>query len=255
MFDAAAAVREAFYGHAPAARQLAASAVTMSDGRDVQYAVALALARAGDSARARELAANLDRRFPEDTSVRFGYLPVLRAQLALNGGKPAAALQALERAARFDLAAHGVTYNGFFGPRYTVYLRGEAYRAGGQPAEALREFDRIIAHRGIVLADPVDAFARLHRARILAAAGNTTDARRAYEDLLAIWANGDPGIALLERARQEYAALPANEKEALTSDLRSASDISFRPDSERDAPGRAGVASEAWEISRSPGQW
>jgi eukaryotic-like serine/threonine-protein kinase len=206
MFEAAGAVREAFYGSATAARQRAATAIQMSDGRDVQYPVALALARVGDSARAGELAAALQQRFPEDTSVRFGYLPVLRAQLALNDGNPPAALQALEPAARFDLAAHGVSYNAFFGPMYTVYVRGEAYLAANQPAEALREFERIIAYRGIVLADPVDAFARLQRARVLAAAGTITDARRAYEDLLALWANGD-AVPLLERAKAEYAAL------------------------------------------------
>jgi tetratricopeptide (TPR) repeat protein len=204
LFEAAAAVREAFYGNEPAVRQHAADALEQSTGRDVQYAVALALARIGDSARARELTADLQRRFPEDTSVRFGYLPVLRAQLALNEGNPLAALQALEPAARFDLALHGVTYNAFFGPMYTVYLRGEAYLAARQPAEALREFDRIIAHRGIVLADPVDAFARLQRARILAAGGHLPDARRAYEDLLAIWANGDASVPLLERVKAEY---------------------------------------------------
>jgi eukaryotic-like serine/threonine-protein kinase len=207
MFEAAASVREAFYGNAPAARERAASALKMSDGRDVQYPVALALARVGDSSRAGELAADLERRFPEDTSVRFGYLPVLRAQLALNDGNPSAALRALEPAARFDLAAHGVTYNAFFAPMYTVYLRGEAYVAAGQPAEALREFERITAHRGIVLADPIDAFARLQRARIVAAAGNTADARRAYEDILAIWASGDTREPLVQRAKAEYAAL------------------------------------------------
>lgn len=207
MFEAAAAVREAFHGNSAVARKHAGSAIQMSDGRDVQYPVALALARVGDSARARELAADLQRRFPEDTSVRFGYLPVLRAQLALNDGNPSAALQALEPAARFDLAAHGVTYNAFFGPMYTVYLRGEAYLAARQPAEALREFDRILAHRGIVLADPVDAFARLQRARMLAATGETTDARRAYEDLLGIWADADATAPLVARARAEYAAL------------------------------------------------
>jgi hypothetical protein len=42
-FEAAAAVREASYGNAPAARERAASATKMSARRDVQYAVALGL--------------------------------------------------------------------------------------------------------------------------------------------------------------------------------------------------------------------
>ena len=34
------------------------------------------------------LADDLEKRFPEDTSVRFSYVPTLRALLALNGGSP-----------------------------------------------------------------------------------------------------------------------------------------------------------------------
>ena len=44
-----------------------------------EYAAAFAFARAGDSARAETLAGDLERRFPEDTSVRSSYLPTLRA--------------------------------------------------------------------------------------------------------------------------------------------------------------------------------
>jgi tetratricopeptide (TPR) repeat protein/predicted Ser/Thr protein kinase len=207
MFEAAAAVREALYGNASIARQRAASAIRQSTGRDVQYPVALALARVGDSSRARQLAADLERRFPEDTSVRFGYLPVLRAQLALNERNPSLALQVLESAARFDLATHGVAFLGFFGPMYTVFLRGEAYLAADQPAEALREFERIIAHRGIVLADPIDAFARLQRARALVTLGRSADAHGAYKDLLVLWRDADAQLPLLERVKAESAAL------------------------------------------------
>jgi tetratricopeptide (TPR) repeat protein len=207
MFEAAAAVRDALYGDASGARRRATSAIGRSTGRDVQYPVALALARVGDSARARELATDLEGRFPEDTSVRFGYLPVLRAQLALNDGNPAAALQALEPAARFDLAAHGLTFNAYAGAMYTVYLRGEAYLASRQPAQALGEFERIIANRGLVLADPIDAFARLQRARALALVGRIDDARRAYEELFELWRDADSPLAVLESARAEYGAL------------------------------------------------
>jgi serine/threonine protein kinase/tetratricopeptide (TPR) repeat protein len=207
MFEAAAAVREALYGNASIARQRAASAIQQSTGRDVQYPVALALARVGDSSRARQLAADLERRFPEDTSVRFGYLPVLRAQLALNERNPSLALQVLEPAARFDLATHGVAFFGFFGPMYTVFLRGEAYLAADRPAEALREFERIIAHRGIVLADPIDAFARLQRARSLVTLGRTADAHGAYKDLLVLWRDADAQLPLFERVKEESAAL------------------------------------------------
>jgi tetratricopeptide (TPR) repeat protein len=100
-----------------------------------------------------------------------------------------------------------VAFFGFFGPMYTVFLRGEAYLAADQPAEALREFERIIAHRGIVLADPIDAFARLQRARALVTLGRTADAHGAYKDLLVLWRDADAQLPLLERVKAESAAL------------------------------------------------
>jgi eukaryotic-like serine/threonine-protein kinase len=44
----------------------------------VQYGAAFALALVGDDARSTALADDLEDRFPEDTSVRFSYLPVIR---------------------------------------------------------------------------------------------------------------------------------------------------------------------------------
>ena len=62
----------------------------------MEYGAALALALSGDSARAQQLANDLEQRFPEDTSVRFSYLPTVRAQLALNHGDPAKAIDLLQ---------------------------------------------------------------------------------------------------------------------------------------------------------------
>jgi len=83
MFEAGAGVREALFGYVDAARQSARRALELSTGRDVQYATAFALALSGESSQSRLLA----QRFPEDTSVQFSYLPVLRTLFALNGRK------------------------------------------------------------------------------------------------------------------------------------------------------------------------
>jgi hypothetical protein len=42
------------------------------------------------------LADGLAKRYPEDTSVRFSYLPALRAQIALNRGDPPKAVELLQ---------------------------------------------------------------------------------------------------------------------------------------------------------------
>ena len=89
------------------------------------------------------------------------YLPTLRALFSLNTPTPdaAAAIQALQTASRYDLALGRVGFIGRFGGLYPIYVRGIAYLAARQPAEAVGEFQRILDHRSIVLVDPMDAMA------------------------------------------------------------------------------------------------
>jgi tetratricopeptide (TPR) repeat protein len=211
LFEAATAVWEAFYGNAAAAIQNATRALELGkDGREVEYAAAFALALAGDLPQARVLAQKLAREFPEDTSVQSMYLPALRALFSLNAPTPdaAGAIQALQPASRYDLALGRIGFVGRFGGLYPIYVRGLAYLAARQPAEAAAEFQRILNHRSIVLVDPMDALARLQLARALALSGDTVKAKSAYSDLLALWKNADPDVPVLKEARAEYARLP-----------------------------------------------
>jgi tetratricopeptide (TPR) repeat protein len=208
LFEAARAVWEAFYGNAAAARQSATKALELGRGREVDYAAAFALALSGDPRRSRALAEDLAREFPEDTSVQFMYLPTLRALFSLNTHDPAAAIQALQVASRYDRALGGVGFIGRFGGLYPIYVRGLSYLAALQPTAAAIEFQRILAHRSIVLVDPMDAMARLHLARAWALSGDNAKAKSAYEDLLTLWKNADPDIRALKEAQAEYATLP-----------------------------------------------
>jgi hypothetical protein len=203
MYEAAAAVREAFFGNALEARRSAMAARELSDSRDVEWGAALALALSGNSSGSRALAGDLERRFPEDTYVRFTYLPMIRALLALKDGESSRSLDLLQIAAPFDLAIPG-SWSGFFGNLYPVYVRGAAYLAGGQGDEAATEFRTILDHRGIVFADPVGPVARLQLGRAFALSGDKTRAKRAYEDFLSLWKEADPGIPILEQAKAEY---------------------------------------------------
>ena len=47
------------------------------------------------------------------------------------------------------------------GQLYPIYVRGEAYLAAHQGAEAAAEFQKIIEHRGVVGSDPIGALAHL----------------------------------------------------------------------------------------------
>jgi serine/threonine protein kinase/tetratricopeptide (TPR) repeat protein len=207
LWQAGAAVREALLGNAFEARQRAAGALNLSRHRDVEYGAAFSLALSGDSARAQALANDLEKRFPEDSSVRFSYVPVVRARLALNSGNASQAMELLEAAVPYELGAQRSSGEGFFGALYPVYVRGEAYLAAGRGAEAAAEFQKILDHRGIVVSDPIGALARWRLGKALTMAGNTARAKSAYEDFLTLWKDADRDIPILTQARAEYARL------------------------------------------------
>ena len=183
------------------------AALELSEARDVEYGAAFALGLLGDSSQSLALANNLERRFPEDTTVRFSYLPALRGLSALNRGDPSKAIDLLEASLPYYLAQTGIGFFGFFGNLYPAYMRGEAYLAARQGAEAAREFQMILDHRGIVFADPIGALAHLQLGRAFALSGDKSKAKAAYEDFLSLWKDADPDIAILKQAKAEYAKL------------------------------------------------
>ena len=176
-YQSAAAVWEGLYGNANEARTKATAALALTNGRDVEYASALALGLAGDSSRSEALADDLDKRFPEDTFVRFTYLPVLRALSALHRGQPTESVERLQTALHYELAVNGLSVELYLGGLHSAYVRGEALVAAHQYAEAAAEFQKILDHRGIVGADPIGALAHLQLGRTFALAGDKVKAR------------------------------------------------------------------------------
>jgi eukaryotic-like serine/threonine-protein kinase len=206
-YEAAEAVWAALFGSAAAARSSATAALELSNGRDVEYGAAFALALAGDLSRSQSLAGDLEKRFPEDTSVQFNYLPALRALFALNRHEPRRAIELLQDAVPYELAVPAIDYNEFFGGLYPVYVRGEAYLGAKQGVEAAAEFQKILIHRGIVFGDPIGALAQLQLGRAYAQSGDRTKAKSAYDDLLTLWKDADPAVPVLKQAKAEYAKL------------------------------------------------
>jgi hypothetical protein len=205
-YSALAGLREASFGNAEEARRRSTLALARSAGRDVQYGAALAFAYVGDDGRARALADDLGKRFPEDTLVQFNYLPTLRAKLAVSRGNAVEAIENLRAAAPYEL---GQTTSSTYGwtALYSVFVRGETYLAAHQGNEAAAEFQKILAHRGIVVNQPIGALAHLQLGRAFALAGNKTKAKTAYQDFLSLWKDADPDIPILKEAKAEYAKL------------------------------------------------
>jgi eukaryotic-like serine/threonine-protein kinase len=207
VFETRAALWEAFYGNAAAAKPAAVAALALARNREVQYGAALVLAMAGESSQAQTLTNDLESSFPEDTSVKFNYLPTVRAFLALNHGDPAKAIEILQVASPYELGQPRCAQTGFFGALYPVYARGQAYLAARQGAEAAREFQKILDHPGIMVGDPIAVLAHLQIGRAYALQGDTIKATAAYQDFLTLWKDADPDIPVLKHAEAEYAKL------------------------------------------------
>ncbi len=199
-YQAGAALQEGLFGFTGEARQQAAAASGLSTGRDVQYQAGFVLALAGGAGRALELTDDLGKRFPEDTIVRFNYLPTLQAQLALSRNSAPKAIEILQSAAPYELGSVGTAL-------YPIYVRGGAYLAVHQGHEAVSEFQKILDHRAVVANEPIGALAHLQLGRAYAMQGETAKAKAAYQDFLTLWKDADPDIPILKEAKAEYAKL------------------------------------------------
>jgi eukaryotic-like serine/threonine-protein kinase len=191
-YEVEAALREALFGNTTEVRYRIDSALRLSVGRDEQYGMALAQALTGDSVRAQAGADELGKMFPEDTVVRYNYLPTLNAQLALTQKDPSKAIEALQAAVPYEL---GPNFSYF----YPAYVRGEAYLASHQGSQAAAEFQKFLDHRGIVFNSPIGALAHLQIGRAYAMQGDTAKAKAAYQDFLTLWKDADPDIPILRK--------------------------------------------------------
>jgi tetratricopeptide (TPR) repeat protein len=236
-YQAEAALREGESGNREQARAEANAAVKLAPNRDVRAVAALALARAGDTAGAEKLAAELDKAFPLDTLVQRYWLPTIRAGVALERKDPDRAIELLKAASTIELSSITADLTIFLCP---VYLRGEAYLMLHDGNRAAAEFQKFIDHRGVVMNFPWGALARLGLARAYALEagvgaglvpaqghpqgaglvpaqghpqgaplrqGDTAKARAAYQDFLTLWKDADPDIPILKEAKAEYAKL------------------------------------------------
>jgi eukaryotic-like serine/threonine-protein kinase len=203
-YEAEAALREALVDNFLLAKPHAQAALALSSGRDVEAWSATALALAGEAAQAKRLADDLNKRLPEDTIVQMNYLPMIHAAAAIQAHQSSEAIQALTKTAPYELGEPTVFLNFAL---YPIYLRGEAYLAMHQGPAAAAEFQKILDHPGLVVNEPIGALSHLELARAYLLSGDTTKARAAYQDFLALWKDADPDIPVLKQAKAEYATL------------------------------------------------
>ena len=202
-YQAAAALRGGESGNREQARAEAVAAVKLAPNRDVRAMGALVLARAGDTAGAEKLAAELDKTFPRDTLVQRYWLPTILAAIALQRKDPNQAVELLKVPRTIELG-QPTQATVWLCP---VYLRGEAYLMLHDGNAAAAEFQKFLDHRGLVLNFQWGVLARLRLARAYALQGNTVRARAAYQDFLTLWKDADADIPILQQAKAEFAKL------------------------------------------------
>jgi len=83
-----------------------------------------------------------------------------------------------------------------------------ALTALGRPQEAVTELRKLLDQRGLLMADPLGALARVELVRAYARAGDTANARASYESFFELTKDADAGLPLALQARQELARLP-----------------------------------------------
>jgi Flp pilus assembly protein TadD len=196
--EARAALCAALYGKVGLAREEAITALQISADRDVEAAAAIALALAGDTREAQRLAEDLAKRFPEDTLVRFNYLPTIRGSIAIVQNAASKTIEELQTASPYELG----TLPGELS-LMPVYIRAQAYLAAHDGSAAAAEFQKILNHSGIVVTEAIGALAHLGLGRAYTLEGDNAKARTAYQDFLTLWKDADPDISILQEAKGE----------------------------------------------------
>ena len=202
-WEANAALREALFGNAVAARQSAAAALA-ARSRDAEAQTALAYAFASDPAHAQSLADDLNNRFAQDTVVQMVWLPTIRAQIEAGRKHPGKSIELLQATTPYELGMLSASASDSC--LYPVYVRAQAYLSE-QQSGAAAEFQKILDHPGLLWNCATGALAHLGLARAYALEGKTANARAAYQDFFTLWKDADPDIPILKQATAEYAKL------------------------------------------------
>jgi serine/threonine protein kinase/tetratricopeptide (TPR) repeat protein len=200
-YSAHLALTEALHGNLEAARATAEASLfgrqagSVSLGAVPRFRATAARARAGDPARAEEIAREMQRRYPQSTVVNSVLTPVVRAAVALRRGHATDAVVALRAAVDMEL--------GTVASLVPPYLRGLAYLDAKDATGAAQAFQRILDHRGTDPFAPVCSLAQLGLARALALGADAERARVAYATFLTAWSGADPDLPILREAKAE----------------------------------------------------
>ena len=198
-YAAQAAMTEATYGYRPEAIAGARRVLKVATAYEPQLRAATALALAGAPEEAETVIRRIRSVRPGDTLLQGVYLPVAEAAVLLAREKSEAAVDVLRPATQYEL--------GSVAALAPVYLRGEARLRSGAAEQAVAEFRSVARHVGVDPFSPFVPLSALGAARALARNGAYDESRKAYDDLLRMWASADQDLPVLRQAREELSRL------------------------------------------------
>ena len=185
---------EYWMGDVAEAKNWSSQALDLTNGKPVWPAAYVAFA--GDVARAQKTINEQSAINPKNTLLHAVGIPRVDAAIALKGLKPQAAIKALEPAQSYERGYPDIPI-----------LRGLAFYSMKSGKEAVEEFNKAKRLKAVSTVSPMNSVNQLYLARSLAMAGDSSAAKREYQDLLALWKDADPDMPLLVQARAEYAKL------------------------------------------------
>jgi eukaryotic-like serine/threonine-protein kinase len=185
---------EALLHYKPRAADHAAQALKISQSPNVTLNAAFALAVNGDDQRAAKLADDIAQKRPYDTLVQFVDVPLVKAQIEINHGNAAKAIDLLDNAMVYGRVNSSV-----------LYVRGNAYLRAGRAGDAVQAYQRLLEMKNFIGVDPLVPLSYLGLARAYAMQDDKARSRIAYQDFFGLWKDADPDIPLLREAKAEYA--------------------------------------------------
>ncbi len=192
------AILRALYRPSSQTRNTVSAALAIDRSSDSLTGAAAANVYSDHVQQASAIINELAQRYPTNSVLAKGVLPMLNARLELARKNPSKALEHLQAS----------LYGGFPGWRVVrSQLRGQAYLQLHQGKEAVSELSEALSHRWLCVISTVCPVVRVDLARAQAMIGDTAGARTTYQDFFVIWKDADPDLPLLKQAKAEYAKL------------------------------------------------
>jgi eukaryotic-like serine/threonine-protein kinase len=172
------------------ALELVGEMKSLPKGPTASFNAGMAAALCGDQSYAADVIAGLQRDYPKNTAVGQYFVPQLQAAAEIGVNEPEKALDSLIALEDYDQMS------------LSAYLRGMANAALGQTPAAVRDFQIVLAHRGVdlTLGSNTYPMAEVGVARAYAMKRDKAARTEAYQRFLTLWRDADQDQPLIAEA-------------------------------------------------------